>query len=113
VRYHGFPDDMKRAATALPFMRDQPDGTKFAVFTSRQIFGMDAHWIYAEKHGEQITFTDFQMDKQGTSEKPRTSVHPLGPRGYEYKINGQTDETIYMFVLACGDTVVGPKFYMH
>jgi hypothetical protein len=114
VRYHGFPDHQTTAATALPFMRSQPDGTKFAVFTSLQIFGMHAHWIYAEKQGEQITFTDFQMDRQGTSEKPRTSVHPLGPRGFEYKVRGtdNTDETIYMFVLACGDTVGGPKFHM-
>jgi hypothetical protein len=49
VRYHGNVQFPTTASTALPFMRAQPDGTKFAVFTLQVRFGYDGHWTYAVK----------------------------------------------------------------
>lgn len=53
-----------RAKSAITFMNSQPDGTKFAVYTTRLTFGDQAHWIYAAKEGGKITFKDFQRRAQ-------------------------------------------------
>jgi hypothetical protein len=59
VRYHGRPGgEEKTPKTSLPFMRRQPEGTKFAVLTDAVLtdYGDLLHWIYAEKRGGKITF---------------------------------------------------------
>src|SRR5262249_14744269 len=67
VRYSGFPGgEAQNAKTALQFMRGQPDGTKFAVFTAADLeYEPPHHWTYAEKQGGKITFKDFQLDREG------------------------------------------------
>jgi hypothetical protein len=109
-----------RAKAAIPFMNSQPDGTKFAVYTTDDVqFGKNAHWIYAAKEGGKVTFKDFQQDMQvplalDVREKTRLrfpnipevpgpviSEIPLGPNGMVY-----TEGTNCMFVLAFGDKLV-------
>jgi hypothetical protein len=110
----------RQARVAIPFMNSQPDGTKFAVYTTDRVqVGLNAHWIYAAKEGGKVTFKDFQHDMQvpltldvrkGSLLKfpnfpqapgPVISENPLGPNGKVY-----TDRTELMFVLAFGDKLV-------
>jgi hypothetical protein len=107
VRSHGFPSgNEKTATTALPFMKQQPNGTKFAVITDVDLvsYGAGLHWTYAEKRDDKVTFKDFQMDMEGMRE-PSASTAPLGPKGLPY-----TEDNILMLVLAFGakgDQLVG------
>jgi hypothetical protein len=102
VQYHGFPENETTPATAVGFMRRQPDGTKFAVCTDQQPknYGMSLHWTYAEKRGGKISYKDFQLDRDGMPE-PQASDYPLGPDRVVYKRND-----ILMLVLAFGNNVV-------
>jgi hypothetical protein len=108
-----------RAKVAIPFMKSQPDGTKFAVYTTNEAFGMNAHWICAAKESGKITFKDFQQDMQvplapdvrkelrkkfktfPEASGPVISENPLGPNGIVY-----TGDANFMFVLAFGDKLV-------
>jgi hypothetical protein len=107
-------DDMTHAQTAIPFMKTEPVGTKFAVYTTDGE-GKAPHWSYAEKKTEQqIFFTDPQLDRSvplpedfkrafnlpsglPTASEPKD--FPLGPNGTVY---GSEPNIIYMFVLAFG-----------
>jgi hypothetical protein len=110
-------DDMTHPKTAIPFMQTQPVGTKFAVYTSRNVHsGKMPHWSYAEKTDQQIFFADPQLDRseplsadfKTTWSLPSTlppaqvrSDFPLGPNGIVYA----SEPDIYMLVLAFGPAV--------
>lgn len=108
--FFGNPINRTRADTALPYMNKQPDGTKFAVFTSDgdSIYGDEAHWICAKKESGQITFSDYQPDLQGKAKAaPVHSPHPLRPGGKPYTTrDGETNLQTYMIVIAFGQNLV-------
>jgi hypothetical protein len=107
VKFCGDPRQQSRAHTVLPFMNRQPDGTVFAVFTSdgTSLYGDEAHWIYAEKRGGEVLFTDFQTDTQIPGAAPTRSAHPMRPGGRPYARSDVSLDGTFMVALAFGDNL--------
>ncbi len=93
---HFYDENKADPNGALTFMRNQRKGTEFAVYTSGEFFGYEAHWFYAEKTGSSsIIFTDYQTNIGNNL--PFTSQNIfLAPEGEMYN----TSEVPFVYVIA-------------
>ncbi|MDH5545018.1 MAG: hypothetical protein OEZ43_05460 [Gammaproteobacteria bacterium] len=101
VKFFGNPAHRSRGSDVIPAMLRQPDGTKFAVFTSdgSSLYGDEAHWIFAQKQNNTIEYLDFQTDKQLVrNASPSRANNPMRPGGRAYT---SADNT-YMIAIAFG-----------
>jgi hypothetical protein len=96
----GNAEGMVSRYPAQHWMELQPDGTMFATYVNRGVFGSGgplAHWIFAKKAGDEVEFVDYQTDKSEVAgSAPTRSDQPLMPGGKE--IEGDCGMIVVAFV---------------